>query len=597
MATHPSSSTYPIHLNDSVIEEPHDIDSWISAFDQLIDAPPTVVENHHPNCTLDFATRHDFPLYAHGQRTRKTPDPYIDKIVKGLRTALETASHRFAYGYTKPEHWTLNYISCGDPTLTYNLPRSELINDTPGQLATHIDELFDHYDSPQDIDRIRLYLGRVGSGKSTLWKYIANCYHNRFNDVRVCPSRVESSKLLKFVNAPIPSDRAIHDISLFITRCACRDFYRFAFFRYEDNYFIFDATNFGTTIGDNDSLLAQYYEAHKDAYRQLPPTRFHHICNRIKEIFLGYDTDHIERFRQTISFFKTIDPYFARLSVAFAISRGYRFHLIFDGFDYVEADDTKLETERAKLLSIVGKQLFDVQDFCELIPAELLANSHVAILMRYSTLSHFCELNKRDIQNIEVKPYSICPPGLVPVWQRYSARVARTIRVDDVDIPRFSRALTHLQRRFSATFLRSVYRPLRDQALSRGSAPLEYRHIFNGNIRFQFEFIARVSETMSYVFEPRIAQMHGHVPDPHASPRISIGYRRLGVRFSKKSISSKPYYYVIDTNLLKINSNTTSITPDKSSHPIIHISPEVIISLVFTIMYMSISLKVMLIFV
>ncbi len=372
---------------------------------------------------------------------------------------LQEALAKFEFGKHSLEEWREKYIFPRKSSVrrfarnqfTTRRPASadtdRIVNQSPDHVRRWVTEtIIRNVAGPRSgPDPIIILAGGTGAGKSSLNKYITSVHFRDFVDAWIVTSRVEYRKLYAHLfRKKTFSGESPRDISIEIKRksqkyvvvCCMRDLLYSGYTTPQPQP---DGHTRLLPAGTPNSLVPNLRDkATRDDFEEFA-TRYSaaraepsigQLSACVLRACAAFEDPDVGRRSQWFTRMQNepigSDDFLAlEIFVLFACSRGVRFYLIFDGFDFIQASDFLQGTTHSLVLSTLSQWIIADQAQLHLPRTRETLKVLVQVTMRTSTMECFWKDHSLAFGPFVSLDYYVSPPELRDVFNSLVQRIER----------------------------------------------------------------------------------------------------------------------------------------------------------------------------
>ena len=416
-----------------------------------------------------------------------------------FKSALDRNLIKFTFGAHSQEEWRRRYCLPDPQTIDLQLrslgvaqgdvkmARSQVINGRPDDILAWTRRFLIARrapTSPRGAESVVFVQGTIGSGKSTLNKYITNVLFDEFKGAKVIPSRIECKKVLADLREGHEDDGPLTVRSVFprfinlLKRAMVRDIitYSRTSWRHERG-----ETRLASAphepdwpnVADAeflDFVRRSLREARRDA------AAAEELVGDIREVFdrIGRKQPAVRGpvTRQAIG---ALDPFALDLVIGWYQENDFRHCLMFDGFDYIDAADFFDTSDQTVLLDVLAHWITERECQIRINCADCSVEPNVSLTVRRNTRSIIGRKHNQIYNVARARTAYVLSPSM-----------GQLFRVLVRDVSELSDETRSIAPKVLMKILEHVRKSIkRELDLSDG---LSIASLFNGNVRHQLNY-------------------------------------------------------------------------------------------------------------
>lgn len=371
---------------------------------------------------------------------------------------LEEALAKFEFGKHSLEEWKTKYVfprpsslkryarqQFGSEGKLKAKDRDRIVNQSPEHVERWVKRVIREIikERRSGAPPVFVLAGGTGAGKSTLNKYITNVHFTDFRSAKIIASRVEYRKLSSYLKRRgvfVGTDRNAMALSIrarsqkYVLVCCFRDLLYSAFTSPQvqsDGHTRLKPTDEISSLGidlrvkevadDFREFIAREYVARCNADVEATIVSVLRASSSFQDADVG---------RRTSWFSRTLTEPMAsaeflalELYLYFAVSRGFRLYIIFDGFDYIQTSDFLHNTSHALALKTLADWIVEDEGRLPLPRVREQVKPTIQVTMRNSTVQSFWKDQSLAWGQFRNPIYFVSPPELRDLYNAVTARI------------------------------------------------------------------------------------------------------------------------------------------------------------------------------
>lgn len=354
--------------------------------------------------------------------------------------SIEEWNRRYCYPNPLTIKQQLSALGVGDDDLAQTAERL-VINRNPESIRLWVErELIARRRGQGGLGALKYVLGTVGSGKSSLNKYITTVHFETFKAAKVVPSRVECLKFEKFMQqndglggvSPSTPDGRNQALIRYLKLSLVRDIIhqtRTEMQKVDGQHMLVAASDLSDGKVSGSEFRNFVADALRAARRSVDD--LDDIVDEARRLFdiIGAQppSERGEVSRQQIS--TDVDEFVLDAVLAYFQTIGYRFCLLFDGFDYIQATDFNMDTLQTGIIDALARWI--VQDECKLvlIRGRYTIEPNVTLTIRRNTSQMIGRLHKQIYNRGHPKVFYVLSPSMRDMFSSVSREISRRFMV------------------------------------------------------------------------------------------------------------------------------------------------------------------------
>jgi hypothetical protein len=436
-----------------------------------------------------FDTRARFSRTSHERRVkfppRRTsePDGVPINTIDSLRVAcpglkyflneVQSATNKFFYGQHTDKEWDEHYFFPSERLAEEEARRTSgalLVNRSRDTAVSWLNNyLFDvsrASESPQRARKVVLMIGAIGAGKSTSIKYItARCF-SMFRKYQIIPSRIECAKFRRRL-ALSPASKSSDILRHYIRLAMVRDILLFTNYdRKSSGYKLIGSRG---ALFDSDRL---------DEFAEYVRSSSHHFGSNVRNSLPVEIEEYLwtKSWSQRKEWLEQAADEELDIIIDYAHSHGYKFVLVFDGFDYLAPTDFLVS--KSHLLDCVAEVVWRQQGHIRLGATKKSVETQAIVLLRNNTLGWFAREHRELYRHQDPTIALVMAPAAADV----TSGTLRRISIRSGFGPGHLGQLKKIEEDITQALMLQL----------RGGGSLNIGGIFNDNVRYQLRYLRDV---------------------------------------------------------------------------------------------------------